>query len=70
VRTLDGPILRSGEARRLGQVTESLREVYGAPPRWPQGPQQLIHGPLDLLKAILDEGEKGLRCSATRAWAR
>ncbi|MEI4195574.1 DNA topoisomerase (ATP-hydrolyzing) subunit B [Roseovarius sp. E0-M6] len=61
VRTLDGPILRGGEARRIGQLTEALRDVYALPAtlmRKDRG--QAIYGPLDLLDAILKEGEKGL----------
>lgn len=61
VRTLDGPMLRSGEARRSGTFTKSLQEVYDLPATLIRKDRsQLIHGPLDLLKAILEEGEKGL----------
>ncbi|WP_298802113.1 DNA topoisomerase (ATP-hydrolyzing) subunit B [uncultured Lentibacter sp.] len=61
VRTLDGPMLRSGEARRTGTLTESLQEVYGKPARLERKERsQMIYGPLDLLKAILEEGERGL----------
>ncbi|WP_439110682.1 DNA topoisomerase (ATP-hydrolyzing) subunit B [Lentibacter sp.] len=61
VRTLDGPMLRSGEARRTGTLTESLKEVYGTPARLERKDRtQMIYGPLDLLKAILEEGERGL----------
>ncbi|MGR3677414.1 MAG: DNA topoisomerase (ATP-hydrolyzing) subunit B [Paracoccaceae bacterium] len=61
VRTLDGPMLRSGEARKTGSFTASLQEVYGATATLVRKDRnQVIHGPLDLLKAILDEGEKGL----------
>ncbi|MBB3983692.1 DNA topoisomerase (ATP-hydrolyzing) subunit B [Sagittula sp. NFXS13] len=61
VRTLDGPMLRSGEARRTGSFTESLMSVYGLPATLERKDRrQLIHGPLELLKAILEEGEKGL----------
>ncbi len=61
VRTLDGPMLRSGEARRTGSFTRSLQEVYETPATLVRKDRsQLIHGPLDLLKAILAEGEKGL----------
>ncbi|WP_422048340.1 DNA topoisomerase (ATP-hydrolyzing) subunit B [Shimia sp.] len=61
VRTLDGPMLRSGEARKSGSFTESLQEVYGSPATLVRKDRsQIIHGPLDLLKAILAEGEKGL----------
>ena len=61
VRTLDGPMLRSGEARKSGSFTDSLQEVYGAPATLVRKDRsQIIHGPLDLLQAILAEGEKGL----------
>jgi DNA gyrase subunit B len=61
VRTLDGPMLRSGESRRAGTFTRSLQEVYDLPATLVRKDRsQLIHGPLDLLKAILQEGEKGL----------
>ena len=60
-RTLDGPVLRGGEARRLGQMTEKLREIYTRPATLHRRDRaQDIHGPLDLLDAILKEGEKGL----------
>jgi DNA gyrase subunit B len=61
VRTLDGPVLRSGEARRLASHTDSLAETYGLPARLiRKDREQLIHGPVELLQAILAEGEKGL----------
>jgi len=61
VRTLDGPMLRSGEARKTGSFTKSLQEIYGTPAvLHRKDRQQAIYGPLDLLKAILEEGEKGL----------
>ena len=61
VRTLDGPMLRSGEARRTGSFTQSLQEIYATPASLHRKERsQVIHGPLDLLKAILEEGEKGL----------
>jgi DNA gyrase subunit B len=61
VRTLDGKTLRSGEAKRSGSFTEHLQEVYDLPATLVRKDRsQLIHGPLDLLEAILAEGEKGL----------
>src|SRR6056297_3473274 len=61
VRTLDGPALRSGEARRLGAYTEGLRDIYKEPATLVRKERaQQIYGPLDLLDAILKEGEKGL----------
>lgn len=61
VRTLDGPMLRSGEARRTGSFTQGLQENYGVAAALERKDRhQIIHGPLDLLAAILDEGAKGL----------
>ena len=61
MRTLDGPMLRSGEARKTGSFTKSLNEVYGKPARLLRKDRtQTIHGPLDLLESIFVEGEKGL----------
>jgi len=61
VRTLDGPILRGGEARRLGGHTGALQETYGKPATLVRKDRVVpVNGPLDLLATILDEGEKGL----------
>ena len=61
VRTLDGQVLRSGEARRLAGFTRVLQDVYRAPATLVRRDRtQLIHGPVELLDAILLEGEKGL----------
>ena len=60
-RNLDGPMLRSGEARKTGSFTDSLQEVYSAPATLNRKERsQKIFGPLSLLQAILEEGEKGL----------
>ena len=60
VRTLDGKMLRSGEAVRTGSFTASLQEVYNSPATLVRKDRStLIHGPLTLLEAILEEGEKG-----------
>jgi len=61
VRTLDGNVLRSGEARKLGTFTESMIEVYAKPSKLVRKDKEVaVHGPSELLKAILNEGEKGL----------
>ncbi len=61
IRTLDGAVLRSGEARRLSEVSRNNREVYADPARLDRKDRDMvIHGPTDLLDAILKEGEKGL----------
>jgi DNA gyrase subunit B len=61
LRTLDGAVLRSSEARRLGHLASQSRDIYRDPARLVRKDrEQAIHGPIDLLKSILAEGEKGL----------
>jgi DNA gyrase subunit B len=61
LRTLDGAVLRSGEARRLSAIAGQHRDVYREPGRLiRKDREQMVYGPVDLLKSILAEGEKGL----------
>jgi len=61
VRTLDGPVLRGGEAKRTGTFTQHLQDTYDKPAKLMRKDRsQMIYGPMDLLDAILAEGEKGL----------
>ena len=61
LHTLDGAVLRSGEARRLSAVSGQTRDIYRDPARMVRKDrEQVVHGPIDLLKSILAEGEKGL----------
>ena len=61
VRSLDGRVLRGGEAKRTGSFTQGLQEVYALPAQLIRKDRsQMIYGPMDLLDAILAEGEKGL----------
>ncbi|KAB6716692.1 MULTISPECIES: DNA topoisomerase (ATP-hydrolyzing) subunit B [Roseobacteraceae] len=61
VRTLDGAILRGGEARRINQEVAATNGVFKDPSRLARKDREtLIHGPIELLNAILEEGEKGL----------
>ncbi|MBV7407790.1 DNA topoisomerase (ATP-hydrolyzing) subunit B [Maritimibacter sp. DP1N21-5] len=61
IRTLDGAILRSGEARKLSQVSAESRRYYEDPAKLVRKDrEQEIFGPTDLLAAVLAEGEKGL----------
>ena len=54
-------MLHGGEARKSGTFTEHLQDVYDLPATLVRKDRnQLIHGPMDLLDAILAEGEKGL----------
>ncbi|ALG88999.1 MULTISPECIES: DNA topoisomerase (ATP-hydrolyzing) subunit B [Actibacterium] len=61
VRSLDGAVLRSGEARRLSDASRPTRDHYTDPAHLVRKDrEQVIYGPTDLLNAILTEGEKGL----------
>ena len=61
IRTLDGAVLRSGESRRLSEVSKDTRDNFVEPASLVRKEKELaIHGPTDLLDAILKEGEKGL----------
>ncbi|GGE05994.1 DNA gyrase subunit B [Gemmobacter megaterium] len=61
IRTLDGAVLRSGEARRLSQVAATTRDAYVNGSRLVRKERETpINGPMDLLNAVLTEGEKGL----------
>ncbi|NBO20656.1 MAG: DNA gyrase subunit B, partial [Rhodobacteraceae bacterium] len=61
LRTLDGAVLRSGEARKLASIAGPQREYYRDPARLVRKDrEQVIFGPSDLMRAILAEGEKGL----------
>jgi len=61
LRTLDGAVLRSGEARRLSQTAGQHRDIYrDTASLVRKDREQAIHGPIDLLRSILAEGEKGL----------
>ena len=59
--TLDCADLRCGTAGKMGSTTEGLGHIYSTPAVVHRKErQQMIVGPLDLLDAILQEGEKGL----------
>ena len=61
IRTLDGAVLRSGEARRLSEVSMETRDIYKDSAKLTRKERELlVQGPIDLLRAILAEGEKGL----------
>ena len=61
IRTLDGAVLRSGEARRLSSVSKDTRDVYRESSNLVRKDREvMVQGPIDLLQAILSEGEKGL----------
>ncbi|MCP5089226.1 MAG: DNA topoisomerase (ATP-hydrolyzing) subunit B [Rhodobacteraceae bacterium] len=60
-RTLDGGCLRSGEARKLAQMTDAMQEAYSAPAAFTRKDKSTaVFAPSDLLEIVLAEGEKGL----------
>ncbi len=60
MRTLDGAVLRSGEARKLAEIGGQTRDVYRDPAHLTRKDRtQIIHGPTELLQTILDDGAKG-----------
>ena len=60
LRVLDKVLLKSTELEKLGSITESLQEVYSSPARLVRKDKsQIIYGPVDLLKYILEVGERG-----------
>ena len=60
-RNLDGAILRGGEARRIHQEVTATEGRYDDPSTLVRKERStMIHGPIDLLNAVLEEGEKGL----------
>ena len=61
VRTLDGPVMRSAEARSLARIAAQTAGTYAGPATLMRRDRGVaVHGPSDLLAAILAEGEKGL----------
>ncbi|MFA5580766.1 MAG: DNA topoisomerase (ATP-hydrolyzing) subunit B [Paracoccaceae bacterium] len=61
IRTLDGAVLRSGEARRLSEISKQTRSNFSEPGDLVRRDRaQRVHGPIELLEAVLKEGEKGL----------
>jgi DNA gyrase subunit B len=60
LRVLDKALLKSAELEKLGSITKSLQEVYSSPARLVRKDKsQIIYGPVDLLKYILEVGERG-----------
>lgn len=59
--SLDGALWRGGGARRLGALTARLQALYqGVATLVRKERSQAISGPRSLLRAILEQGEKGL----------
>ena len=60
LRVLDKALLKSTELEKLGSITKSLQEVYSSPVLLVRKDKsQIIYGPVDLLKYILEVGERG-----------
>ena len=61
VNTLDAAFLASTDARKLNQLAEFLREIFGQPGQLLRNEErQEIFGPTDLLNRVYDAGRKGI----------
>ncbi|GGD12562.1 DNA topoisomerase (ATP-hydrolyzing) subunit B [Aquisalinus flavus] len=62
VHTLHAELLASGDARRLNEATESIREMFDRPSVWRQGDDERpVWGPGMMLEAIRAAGQKGIK---------
>ncbi|MFS4439457.1 DNA topoisomerase (ATP-hydrolyzing) subunit B [Paracoccaceae bacterium GXU_MW_L88] len=60
-RSIDGNAMRSIDAKRLGQMSDALVEIYSQPAALVRRDRETpIYGPQELLAAVMDEGQKGL----------
>ncbi|CCG07456.1 DNA topoisomerase (ATP-hydrolyzing) subunit B [Pararhodospirillum photometricum] len=61
VHTIDGPMVHSTEARRLGTMAGALRDIFGQPAtlRSKEGDTR-IPGPVALVNAIMTAGRRGI----------
>jgi DNA gyrase subunit B len=58
---IDGPFIASADALKLDHYAEHLQEVYAKPALLKRKDTQLaVHGPTDLLDAVMTAGRKGL----------
>jgi DNA gyrase subunit B len=58
---IDGPFIASADALKLDQFAEHLQEVYAKPAVLKRKETSLtVHGPVDLLGAVMETGQKGL----------
>ena len=58
---IDGPFIASADALKLDQYAEHLQEVYAKPAVLKRKDTSLVvHGPSDLLNAVMETGLKGL----------
>ena len=58
---IDGPFIASADALKLDQYAEHLQEVYAKPATLRRKETSLVvHGPSDLLDAVMAAGRKGL----------
>ena len=58
---IDGPFIASADALKLDQFAGHLQEVYAKPAVLKRKDTSLtVHGPSDLLRAVMETGQKGL----------
>jgi DNA gyrase subunit B len=61
VSTLDAALLASGEARRLNEHAQALREIYGLPAKLiRRSEEKLVGSPAQLVDLVMAAGQKGI----------
>jgi DNA gyrase subunit B len=57
----DSAFRRSADARRLHEMQDTLQATYAKPSHYRRkGRETIIHGPMELFRAVLTEGSRGL----------
>ena len=58
---IDGPLIRSAEARKLDRLAPALQEVYGHRARFRRKEvEAVVHSPTMLLDTVMEWGRKGM----------
>ena len=58
---IDGPLIRSAEARKLSELRDELWDIYADHGIFQvKEREETIAGPMDLFEAVLREGRKGI----------
>ena len=61
MQVIDGPLIRSAEARKLDRMAGELQQVYGHPARFRRKDvNEAVNSPTNLLDLVLAQGRKGV----------
>jgi DNA gyrase subunit B len=68
---IDGPLIKSAEARKLDALAPELQAIYQRPGVFVAKDKEMtVSSPTELYAAVLEAGARVSQSSATRAWAR